>query len=236
MRASLGLPPVGLAPVLTSACSPERQVGLADLRKPGGEAARRASPFQSPRDSEIRGCPTQPDNRVPDNLSPNAAHRPVVKHLPKHLRPRWRYLAVGLESWPDAHLDRGAFQRECWYAAQNLLGDAGSAELDLEVYGFAFEDGAGDAVVKVRRGEVERARAVLACVDEVNGQPLGVDVRGVSGTVRACEEKYISRPRESGEERHVVFEDADRRAVGRGARIDVRAGEAFAGATELDFE
>jgi ribonuclease P/MRP protein subunit POP5 len=77
---------------------------------------------------------------------------------------------------------------------------------------------------------------VLACLDEVDGAPVGVRVRGVSGTVRACEEKYISRPLESIEERHVVFEDAERRTVERSERIDVRVDDAFAGATELDFE
>ncbi|MFB6172473.1 MAG: Rpp14/Pop5 family protein [Haloarculaceae archaeon] len=159
-----------------------------------------------------------------------------MKHLPKHLRPRWRYLAVGLESWPDAEVDRGRFQRHLWYAAQNLLGDAGSARLSLEVLGFAFEDGVGDAVVRVRRSEVEHARAVLACLDAVDGDPVGVTVRGTSGTVRACEEKYIRRPLESKTQSEVVFEDASRPAFERSGRIDVAVDGAFAGATELDFD
>ena len=159
-----------------------------------------------------------------------------MKHLPKHLRPRWRYLAVGLESWPDADFTRGAFQRHLWYAAQNLLGDVGSAELDLQVLGFAFEEGVGDAVVRVRRNEVDRARAVLACIDAVGGDPLGLTVRGTSGTIRACEEKYIRRPLESRTQRHVVFEDAERSAVERSGRLDVGIDGAFAGATELDFD
>lgn len=159
-----------------------------------------------------------------------------MKHLPKHLRPRWRYLAVALASWPDADLDSGIFQRELWYAAQDLLGDAGSAEVDLSVLGFGFADGAGYAVVRARRGEVDRARAALACIDEVDGCPLGVHVRGVSGTVRACEENYIRAPPEVTEERKVAFADADRRAVARGERLDVHVGDAFVGATELDTQ
>lgn len=114
-----------------------------------------------------------------------------MKHLPKHLRPRWRYLAVGLESSPGADLDRSAFQRELRAATRSLLGDPGSAEVDLSVLDFAFADGAGHAVVRTRRGEVERARAAVACLHEVGDAPLGVRVRGVSGTVRACEEKYL---------------------------------------------
>lgn len=157
-----------------------------------------------------------------------------MKHLPKHVRPRWRYLGVGLEGWPDARVDRRAFQRDLWYAAQNLLGDVGSAAIDGTVYGFTFEDGVGDAVVRVRRGEVERARAVLACLDAVDGHSLRVTVRGVSGTVRACEESYIHRPLESTDEKRVVFEGSECPAVARGERVDVRVGDGFAGATDYD--
>jgi ribonuclease P/MRP protein subunit POP5 len=45
-----------------------------------------------------------------------------MKHLPKHLRPRWRYLGITVESWPDAEIDRESFQRNLWYSAGNLLG------------------------------------------------------------------------------------------------------------------
>jgi ribonuclease P/MRP protein subunit POP5 len=158
-----------------------------------------------------------------------------VKHLPKHLQPRWRYLAVELEAWPDAEIGRRAFQRELWFAAQNLVGDAGSADVDLSVVRFDFDQGAGHAIVRARRGEVDRARAVLACLDAVDGAAVGVRVRGVSGTVQACEEKYIRRRPEPFDQRNVVFENAERRAVGRDGRIDVRADDAFVGATELDL-
>jgi ribonuclease P/MRP protein subunit POP5 len=159
-----------------------------------------------------------------------------VKHLPKHLQPRWRYLAVGIESWPDLDLDRRAFQRELWFAAQNLLGDPGSADADLTVLRFRFRDGTGEAVVRVRRGETERGRAALACVDGVDGHPIRVRVRGVSGTVRGCEEKYMRGPPEEGDETRVVFRNTDRRALARGRLLDVETDGGFTGATRLDFE
>ncbi|MHB9286130.1 Rpp14/Pop5 family protein [Halobacteriales archaeon Cl-PHB] len=159
-----------------------------------------------------------------------------MKHLPKHLRPRWRYLAVELEGWPDAGVGRSAFQRELWFAAQNLVGDVGSAEVDLQVLRFAFDEGAGTAVVRTRRDAVEAARAVLACVSEVDGAPVSLRIMGVSGTVRACEEKYIGRGTEDPDQRHVVFENAERRAVTRAGTADVRVDEAFAGATDLDLQ
>jgi ribonuclease P/MRP protein subunit POP5 len=111
-----------------------------------------------------------------------------MKHLPKHLRPRWRYLAVELETAPDTDVPRRAFQRAVWYAAGNLLGDAGSADADLRVVRYRFDEatGRGGAVVRARHGEVSPARATLACVDAVDGHPLGLWVRGVSGTIRGC--------------------------------------------------
>ncbi|WP_336339345.1 Rpp14/Pop5 family protein [Haloarcula brevis] len=160
-----------------------------------------------------------------------------MKHLPKHLRPRWRYLAVGIETWPDAAVDRRAFQREVWYAAQNLLGDTGSAETDMTVLQFRDYDGTAEAIVRTRRGQTDSARAALTCLNSVGDDEVRVRVRGISGTVRACEEKYIRGPPEATEQRHVVFENADRSATVRPPRYDVETASdgAFVGATALDF-
>ena len=158
-----------------------------------------------------------------------------MKHLPKHLRPRRRYLAVGIESWPDSDFGKRDFQRECWYAAQNLLGDPGSADADLRVIDFEMDDAAGMAIVRVRRGEVERARAALACIDAVGDAPVGLRVLGVSGTVRACEERYKGRATREFVERNVAFADARRPAAVRGDRVDADSESGFVGATALDI-
>jgi ribonuclease P/MRP protein subunit POP5 len=158
-----------------------------------------------------------------------------VKHLPKHLRPHRRYLAVAIEGWPDAAFDRHDFQRECWYAAQNLLGDPGIADADLRVIDFEVAGGAASAIVRVRRGEVERARAALACIDSVGDSPVGIRVLGVSGTIRACEERYKGRATRDSVERNVAFADARRPAAVRGDRVDVDSGSGFVGATALDI-
>jgi len=159
----------------------------------------------------------------------------AVKHLPKHLRPRWRYLAVIVESWPGADLDAAAFQRHLWYAAQNLLGDTGSAELDLTVITFDHRDGAGEAVVRTRRGTVEGARAALGSVDRVDGAEVGLRVAGVSGTIRACEEKYMGHGPEEQAQRYVAFDGTQRSGHVRGGRVDVRIDDTYVGATTLDI-
>ena len=159
-----------------------------------------------------------------------------MRHLPKHLRPRWRYLAVGIESWSDAEVGRRAFQRALWYAAGNLLGDAGSADADLSLLSFTHGDGVGEAVVRVRRGHVDDARAAVACVSAVDDEPVGLRVRGISGTVRACEERYMGRATASSTQRDVAFGGAERPAVMRGDACDVRAESGRVGATTFDIE
>jgi ribonuclease P/MRP protein subunit POP5 len=179
-----------------------------------------------------------------------------MRHLHKHLRPRWRYLAVEIESTPAARFDREAFQRALWYAAGNLLGDPGSADADLTVVRFrraaggeGTDSGATDeggaagertgaeaaAVVRVRRDEVTRGRAVVASVDAVSGAPVRTRIRGVSGTVRACEEKYLNPPRAGTGDRTVAFAGTDRPAWTRGRRVDIELADGHAGATELDI-
>lgn len=156
--------------------------------------------------------------------------------LPKHLRPRWRYLAVRLETVPDGELTRRSFQGAVWQAARTLVGDAGAAGLDLTVIRFSAADGDGEAVVRTRRGETDDARAVLASIRTVDGDPVGLRVVGISGTVRACEEKYLGRHAEATEQRTVVFDDAERRAAVRDDRVDVRVDGTDVGATTLDLQ
>lgn len=159
-----------------------------------------------------------------------------MKHLPKHVRPRWRYLAVGIETRPDAELSRHGFQRALWYAAGNLLGDPGSADADLRLLSFDSDGGSGEAVVRVRRDEVASGRAALACVDTVDDTPVRVRVRGISGTVRTAEEKYLGRAAERSVEEDVVFQGQSYRAVRRDGVVDLAGDGRHVGATASDLE
>jgi|APHM01.1.fsa_nt_gi ribonuclease P protein subunit Rpp14 (EC 3.1.26.5) len=186
-----------------------------------------------------------------------------MKHLPKHLRPRWRYLAVAIESWPHASIDRETFQRELWYAAQNLYGDTQSAQTDLAVFNFEFAGGRGETIIRTRRGAESHARTAIACIDEIDNHAVGIRVLGISGTVRACEERYFNGRTGYKEESDVVFENKSRPAVICGLCVDVaqsnrnatntntdtdtdkdkntgadsnRDTDTFTGATRLDFE
>lgn len=154
--------------------------------------------------------------------------------LPKHLRPRYRYLAVALESWPDRSLDRTGLAAALETSLRGLYGDAGVAAVDPRIVRFTFEDGAGSAVVRSRRDHVDRARAGLAAIPAVDGAPLAVNVTGISGTVRGCEEKYLHGRQLPHRETTVTFEGDSRPALARGSCVDVRLSDGFAGATDLD--
>ena len=159
-----------------------------------------------------------------------------MKHLPKHLQPRYRYLAVDLESWPDLELDRSSLESRLQRSARDLLGDAGVAATDLSIVRFDFDDGHGSAIVRTRREAVAATRAAIACIGSVEGAPIGLYVAGISGTVRACSEKYIGERPEPVTERNVVYGSAERTAWCRDDRVDIRTDGAFLGATNLDLE
>ncbi|MDZ7702711.1 MAG: Rpp14/Pop5 family protein [Halobacteriales archaeon] len=154
--------------------------------------------------------------------------------LPKHLRPRYRYLAVALEAWPGTALDESGFREALVSSVRSLFGDAGVAAADPRVIRFSFGDGAGQAIVRTRRDAVDTARAGLAAIDAVDGAPLAVCVRGISGTVRGCEERYLAGRQLRSRESTVVFDGAERRATIRDSRVDVHLETGFAGATDLD--
>ena len=115
-----------------------------------------------------------------------------MNSLPKSRRPRCRYPAVGGALARGTSLDRRALQSAVWEAATALLGDPGSAAVDPTVVAVEFSPphGRGMATVRVRREAVERGRAVLACVSAIDGEPAALRVRGVSGTIQACAERY----------------------------------------------
>ncbi len=159
-----------------------------------------------------------------------------MKPTPKHLRQRWRYLAIEIETYPDVSVGRDVFQRALWRACRSFAGDAGAAEADLTVFGYSFADGSGEAVIRTRRDSVSLARAAVGCLSEVDEHPIRLRVRGVSGTVRGCEEKYLGRDQERIGEINVTVDGVNRIGYRRGSDVDVRFENTFVGATMLDIE
>ena len=155
--------------------------------------------------------------------------------LPKHLRPRWRYLALELESWMDSEIEQASLQRVLWESTRTLLGDIESADLGLNVLRYSFEAGRGEAIVRVRRDTVERARAVIATVDTIDETPVRLGIRGVSGSVKACEENYLGIDRQAVTHEIVTLETVEGAATVRGDAVDLEVDTTNVGATNLDL-
>ena len=103
------------------------------------------------------------------------------------------------------------------------------------MFGFSYADGIGEAIVRARREETAAARAALACIDSVDSEPIGLVVRGISGTVRACEESYLRDRSPHSVEEPVAFADDQRPAIRRDDVAELSLPEGFVAATELDF-
>lgn len=155
--------------------------------------------------------------------------------LPKHLRPRWRYLAVVLECWGERTITRRDFQGTLWREARSLVGDIGSAAVSLDVVRFTHEGGRGSAIVRVHRDALTEARAIIATVSHVDDEPISASIRGVSGTIRACEENYLGIAREGTSHEVIALEDVETPAVIRSQAVDVDHDSIRLGATTLDI-
>lgn len=155
--------------------------------------------------------------------------------IPKHLRPRWRYVAIEVETWLEAEVNRSTLQGALWEAARSLLGDIASASLGLDVLRYAFTNGMGVAIVRVRRGTVDQARAVIATIDQVDDTPVRLGIRGVSGSIKACEENYLGIDRQAVTHEIVTLDGVDMAATVCGEAVDLEVDTTTVGATNLDL-
>ena len=157
-----------------------------------------------------------------------------MKPLPKHLRPRYRYIVVSIESWPTAKLDKHTFQQAIWTSTSRLFGDTGAATADLFLIRFEFSNGSGWGIIRTHRDTLPIARSSIACVSKINEFPVGIIVRGVSGTIKSCEDKYLSKLPEPVIPGEHFFNTKISPSFTRGHCIDIQTDTDFIGATHLD--
>lgn len=145
-------------------------------------------------------------------------------------------MAVEFDGTPKIDPSRWDVQDTLWTTARELVGDSGSASIGLRVVRFEWTIGRGWAIVRIRRGTRERARSAIACVNELDGEPVLVTVRGCSGTVAACEEKYLGRRQEESAERTVVYNGTEYSAVCQSEAVDIQTSDGVVAATTLDLQ
>lgn len=100
---------------------------------------------------------------------------------------RFRYLAVRIHSQQE--IGEEEFARELWSSAYSLFGDLGVSRINLKLVRYSYPF----AVVRCSHTSVEMLRSSLACMKEVNGKELCVQVLGISGTIKTAIEKFIQK-------------------------------------------
>lgn len=150
--------------------------------------------------------------------------------LPKSLRGRRRYVFFEVETLPDASFGEHDLRRTIWFEAQNLYGDVTSAETRAELLEYDASQGGGLGVVRCAHDRVEETRAALSCVDEVDGDRLGIRVLGVSGTLDAGRDRYGDAVPTT---RATTVDGAD--AWERDGAVDVRTDDGFMCGTHHDY-
>lgn len=119
-----------------------------------------------------------------------------MKRSQPSLRPRHRYLAIEVSAPREVSLEQlvRALRRE----VRDLFGDAGAAEMDLrveEVVPLPAEglgnSWAGGGLLRTVREHVDRARAAVAVLREIEGRPAVARTLGVSGTIRGARRFWV---------------------------------------------
>ena len=107
---------------------------------------------------------------------------------------RRRYLALKLES--AEKFEAREFLDALWGAILRLYGEYGASKTSLTLIDYDGET--GTAIIRVAHTELEKVRAAIATITEINTKPAAVHVLTVSGTLKALQRKFrISHQQQS---------------------------------------
>ena len=98
---------------------------------------------------------------------------------------RRRYLALKVVS--EQAVTERAVMNAIWKAILQLFGEYGASQTDLRL--IKADPQRNCTVVRCSHKSLERTRASIASITEINGKPAVVHVIGVSGTLRALRKK-----------------------------------------------
>lgn len=111
-----------------------------------------------------------------------------MKILPSSMRERKRYIAFEILS--ELEIDRQGLIKEIWSSAYSLFGDVGTSKLGLWLV--KLEGNVG--IVRCHRDRTEEVRAVLAAIDCIHSNPVGVFVLRTSGTIKGIKRALEQDP------------------------------------------
>ena len=103
-------------------------------------------------------------------------------------RVRRRYLALRVVS--EQHLDERDVIDAVWKAVFELFGEYGASRTNVSL--MEYDPQRNYAVVRCSHTALERVRASIASITDINGKPAVIRVIGVSGTLRALRKKALT--------------------------------------------
>mgnify|MGYP001037252461 CR=1 FL=1 len=102
-----------------------------------------------------------------------------------------RYVLV--KFLPSQSLSAEAIERSVYQSIKQMLGEFGSAEMSARMIG--FDDSSNKAVFRCNAPSVEKLRAVLALMTQMEGNPVAAMVLRSSGTIKALRARIPRRGR-----------------------------------------
>jgi len=103
-------------------------------------------------------------------------------------RVRRRYLALRVVS--EQHVDERDVMDAVWKAVFELFGEYGASRTNVSL--IEYDPQRNYAVVRCSHTALERLRASIASITDIDGEPAVIRVIGVSGTLRALRKKALT--------------------------------------------
>ena len=113
----------------------------------------------------------------------------ALNMLPPTLRETHRYVVFEIISKKDIAFS--GIVENVWKASLALFGDAGTAEMSLWVPGNLYDTSKKKGIIRTNHFGVEKLRAAIASIREINGEPVIFVILGVTGTIRSAKNKFL---------------------------------------------
>jgi RNase P/RNase MRP subunit POP5 len=88
--------------------------------------------------------------------------------------------------------DFNAVSREVWGKALEYLGELGCAEAGIMILHDKYDKERQRGLIRVNNKAVDKLRATLALIDQIDNRQVIVRSRGVSGILSKAEGKYVA--------------------------------------------
>lgn len=113
----------------------------------------------------------------------------MTKPMIPSMRERNRYIAFELIT--ESKLNKDDVVRNLWNSLLRFLGESGTGETGFWILDWDNEMQRG--ILKVNHKSVDRVRAALTLMKEINNKKVIFHTSGVSGTIKKAREKYMEK-------------------------------------------